>query len=74
MAQTGRVGADAVFIAVHHVVAVLAKYGSKFRTTVSVMQTGGFLTAAEAAVIIGFLDSLNALDAALKKMSDYCGF
>lgn len=73
MAITGRTGADAIFIAVHKVVTVLVAYSSKFRATVAIMQTGGFITAAEASVIISFLDGLPALEAALKKVAAYSG-
>lgn len=74
MATTGRTGSDAVFQAVHKVVHTLSKYGAKFRQTADIMLAGGTLNAAEHAVIVGFLDSLNALDSALKKMADYSGF
>lgn len=73
-AKTGKTGADAIFIAVHHVIHTLARYGPKFRAVVAVMLAGGNITAAESAVILSFLDSLNALDAALKKIADYAGF
>lgn len=73
MAITGKTGADAIFVAIHKVVTVLAAYAPKFRAVVATMVTGGFVTSAEAAVITGFLDTLPALEAALKKVADYSG-
>lgn len=74
MATTGKTGGDAIFKFVHSVVHTLARYGPKFRAVMDIMVTGGNLTAAERTVIVAFLDSINALDAALKKVADYSGF
>jgi len=74
MANTGRTGADAIYKWVHHSVHTLARYNTKIRIAVTLAQTASVLLPAEAAAIIGFFDSINALDAALKKLADFCGF
>ncbi len=74
MANTGRTGSDALFKWVHHSVHTLARYNAKVRAAVAAAVVVGALTSAEAAQIIGFFDSLAALDAAMKKLADYSGF
>jgi hypothetical protein len=73
MPVTGRTGADAIFIALHKIVTVLAAYAPKFRAVVATMLAGGYISSAESAVILAFLDTLPALEAALKKVKDYSG-
>lgn len=73
MAATGKTGADAIYRAAHKIVIVLSAWEPKFRAVVAVMVAGGNLSASEAAVITAFLDSLAALNSALKKVADYSG-
>lgn len=73
MANTGKTGADALWRALHKALTVMNAYAPKFRAVVAIMVANGHLAAPEAATIIAFLDGLSALDAALKKVSDYSG-
>lgn len=74
MAVTGKTGADAIFFAIKRIAIVLSHYAPKFLAVIAVMQAGGHITADEAALITDFVNSLNSLMAALKKVADYSGF
>jgi len=74
MATTGKCGADTVYRWTHKNVHTLAKYNTKFRAVIVLAAAAGILTAGEAAVIVAYIDGLSALDGALKKLADYCGF
>lgn len=74
MANTGRTGADALFKWAHNSVHTLGRYNTKVRTAVTAAIAAGVLTSAEGAVIIAYFDTMAQVDAAMKKLADYCGF
>lgn len=74
MAVTGKTGADAIYHAIKRITTVISHYAPKFLAVVAVMEAGGQITSADAAVIVGFINSLNTLVAALAKVADYSGF
>lgn len=74
MPVTGKTGADAVFKAIKAVVLTLSHYTPKFLAVVAVMESGGNITATDAATIRAFVTSLNDLLSALQKVADYSGF
>lgn len=74
MPVTGKTGADAVFKAIKRIAIVMSHYAPKFLAVLAIMESGGNVTAAEAATIRAFITSLNDLLAALSKVADYSGF
>lgn len=74
MPVTGKTGADAVFKALKRIAIVLSHYTPKFLAVVAVMETGGNITALDAAAIRAFVTGLNDLISALSKVADYSGF
>lgn len=74
MPITGKTGADAIFKAIKRIAIVISHYAPKFLATVAVMESGGQITAVEAATIRAFISGLNDLVTALSKVADYSGF
>lgn len=74
MATTGKNGSDTVAKLLRHIIKEYAKFGPKLIQTAQIMQTGGLLTAAEYAAIVGFFNVVNEALSALAKVAEYSGF
>ncbi len=74
MATTGRTGADAFFKTLIKQAHLMASYGPKLTLLVQTMEGLGLLTAAEAALVNAYFETMVGLAAVFAKMAEYSGF
>lgn len=74
MAVTGKTGADALNNWLKKSQGTLKRYRAKMSIVIAAATIAGAITGPEAALIIAYIDAMDAAAAALQKLADYSGF
>lgn len=74
MAITGKTGADAIFIALHHICRVIAKYRAKLDTVINAAEAAAVITSGQATTAHDFVATADTVCDIFKLIAGYSGF
>lgn len=74
VAITGKTGADAIFIALHHICLVITRYEAKLQAVIVAAEGAGAITNAQKTSINSFLSLASAACTAFQALASYSGF